>query len=64
MKHRYKTGDSVTYQPVKSAQQAAHGTYKVIQRLPLEGGVLRYKIKNMSEVFERIATESELAPRA
>jgi hypothetical protein len=63
MKHRYKKGESVTFQPVKSAQQAANGSYKVLQLLPLENGVLRYRIKSMSEVFERVATEAELARR-
>jgi len=63
MKHRYKKGESVTFQPVKSAQQAANGTYKVIQLMPVENGVLRYRIKSGLEAFERIATESELLRR-
>lgn len=64
MKHRFKKGESVAFQPVKSAQQAANGTYNVMQLLPLENGVLRYRIKSAVEVFERVATEAELLKRA
>ena len=64
MRHRFRKGESVTFQPVKLTQQAANGTYKVMQLLPLENGVLRYRIKSAIEVFERIVPEAELLKRA
>jgi hypothetical protein len=38
--------------------------YKIIRLLPFEGGHLLYRIKSAVETFERVAKESELAPRA
>lgn len=64
MRHRFRMGESVTFRPVKSAQQAADGTYKVTQLLPLENGVPRYRIKSAIEVFERVVPEAELLKRA
>ncbi len=37
--------------------------YTVVQQLPVEsGGRIRYRIKSLSENFERVVTEDQLSP--
>jgi hypothetical protein len=38
--------------------------YEIIRLLPADGGELQYRVKSKSEVFERVAKESELARRS
>jgi len=61
MTHRFTLGTSVYYQP-SHGQAAARGTYKIVQRLPVENdNRLAYRIKSVAETFERIAEEHQLS---
>jgi hypothetical protein len=55
--HKYTVGQAVDFTP-------GRWEYKIIRLLPIEGGHLLYRIKSAVETFERVAKESELAPRA
>ena len=59
MRHRFKIGDTVTFEPTKSARPAASTSYKVLRLLPVEYGVCRYRIKSAAEVVN-ISTNTRL----
>ena len=59
MLHRFKSGDPVYFHG--QFGDGAKSIYKVIRTLPVERDtVLRYRIKNPAETFERTATEEQL----
>jgi len=61
MPHRFSVGTDVYYEPSFGAP-AAPGTYKVVRQLPVErDNRLSYRIKSVSESFERIAEEHQLS---
>lgn len=62
--YKFTVGQPVEYLPGKLQASAQSGEYKVTRRLPAEGGVLQYRIKNSQEPFERTAREHQLASRA
>jgi hypothetical protein len=61
MTHKYSTGEHVYYNaPFMAA--AARGRYKIVRTLPIENdNKLSYRIKSVSENFERIAEEHQLS---
>lgn len=59
--HKFKIGQEVRYSPTKLSMPSSSGSYKVIRRLPYEGGEFTYRIKSAAELFERVARESEIA---
>jgi hypothetical protein len=60
MTHKYSAGQNVYYSaPFMAA--AARGKYKIVRTLPVENdNKLSYRIKSLSENFERIAEEHQL----
>ncbi len=62
---KFAVGQMVDLQssPRFGAGQAMRG-YKILRLLPLESGERQYRIKTMTEAYERIAKESELKPAA
>jgi hypothetical protein len=61
MPHKFKIGDIVHYRPKDRMLNAARGTYAVTWLMPsLEGQQPEYRIKHLSEDFERVALENEL----
>jgi hypothetical protein len=62
--HKYKVGQAVDLTPGRWGFPASAREYKILRLLPSEGGELMYRIKSTAETFERVAKESELAPRA
>jgi hypothetical protein len=62
--HKYTVGQAVDFTPGRWGFPASAREYKIIRLLPIEGGHLLYRIKSAVETFERVAKESELAPRA
>jgi hypothetical protein len=58
--NKFKVGQMVDYVPSKTGVSASARSYKVLTVLPSDGGERRYRIKTIAEVFERIASESEL----
>ena len=58
--HKYKIGQEVSFSPTKLSMPASR-SYKIVRRLPPEGGEFTYRIKSAAELFERVARESEIA---
>jgi hypothetical protein len=56
----YRAGELVYYRGQMG--NGASSPYKVVTRLPLDrDAVVRYRIKNPSEAFERVAFEEQLS---
>jgi hypothetical protein len=62
-KHKYKVGQSVEFTPTRSAIPSASRAYTIVRLLPADGGEPLYRIKSITEPFERIAQERELSSR-
>ena len=60
LKHKFTVGETVYFTASNVARPAASGTYEVIRLLPTDGDDCQYRIKNSTEVFERVAKESQL----
>ena len=59
--HLYKVGQAVRFSPGHAVSVAAAREYKVMRLLPAEYGENQYRIKSVTEIFERIARESDLS---
>ena len=60
MTHKYAIGQDVYYTPALG-NAASRGKYKVLRVLPVENdNRLSYRIKSLSESFERIAEKYQL----
>jgi hypothetical protein len=57
--YAFKVGEAVVYL-AHVRTSAAGGLYIVTQRMPVEGGVYRYRIRSPNEDHERIVNETEL----
>ena len=61
MNHRFGVGTNVYFEP-RFGDAAARGKYKIIRQLPIENdNRLSYRIKSLSESFERTAEEHQLS---
>ena len=58
--HRYKVGQTVKFTPGKRSMPTSAAQYKIVHRLPREGGGFMYRIKATTEAFERIAAEADI----
>ena len=59
---RYSAGQTLhLLKDLRSPKSQAEGLYTVVRVMPSEGREPRYHIKNDSEAFDRIVTESQLA---
>ena len=59
--HKFRVGQVVDFHPSpKIAFPAAAREYKILRLVPHERGERLYRIKTITERFERIAKESEL----
>jgi hypothetical protein len=61
---KFKVGQLVEFRPVRASLPASSREYKILRLLPREGIEQEYRIKSASEIYERIAKESELSRRA
>jgi hypothetical protein len=61
--HKYKVGQSVEFTPIRSAIPSSSRAYTIVRLLPADGGEPVYRIKSITEPFERIAQERELSSR-
>jgi hypothetical protein len=61
---KFKVGQLVDFRPVRASLPASSREYKILRLLPREGIEQEYRIKSVTEIFERIAKESELSKRA
>lgn len=60
MPSKFKVGQMVDFVPSNRAVPASVRSYKVLRVLPNEGGEQLYRIKTITEAYERVARESEL----
>jgi len=61
--HKYQVGQTVSFQPPRMGLPASIKECKIVRHLPVEGGSRLYRIKCVTENFERVVKESELALR-
>jgi hypothetical protein len=61
--HKYKVGQRVEFRPGRSAMPTSSREYTIVRLLPPEGEDLLYRIKSVSEPFDRVARERELSSR-
>lgn len=61
--HKFKIGQSVSFSPGRTSMSATARDYKIVRLLPAENGQPQYRIKGISEPFERTALETELTRR-
>jgi hypothetical protein len=59
--HKFKVGQRVTFTPSRSSYQAASQNYTIVKLLPPDQGQNQYRIKGLTETFERMAFEGDLA---
>jgi hypothetical protein len=62
---KYKIGQMVNFRPTRAAIPTSSNEYKILRLLPREGREREqeYRIKSGTELFERVAKESELSRR-
>jgi len=59
--HKFKVGQIVGFNPSPRVGVAAPAReYKILRLMPNESGEHLYRIKTITEAFERVAKESEL----
>ncbi len=59
--HKFRVGQLVDFVPSKAGVPASVREYKILRVMPHEGaGERMYRIKTVTEMFERVARESEL----
>ena len=61
--HRFKVGQTVNLIPSIS-RIAAQGHFEIVSLRPVEGETPQYRIKNRSELHERVVAETDLVPSA
>jgi hypothetical protein len=60
--HRFKVGQSLFLTQLRSNSTSSSAQYKVVRLLPpQQDGQNQYRIKGLSESFERIAKETDLS---
>ncbi len=60
---KFKVGQVVEFKPFRASLPSSSREYKILRLLPNEGREQEYRIKTATELFERIARESELSFR-
>lgn len=58
--YKFKIGQMVDFNPSRRGVPAAPREYKILRLLPYDGAERLYRIKTITEPFERVARESEL----
>ena len=58
--HKFRVGQMVDFFPSQRALSASVRAYKILRLMPSDAGELLYRIKTISEPFERVARECEL----
>jgi hypothetical protein len=60
MTHKFRSGQIVHLSRSLATRSAPGGDYKVVRQLPVDGGEPQYRIKSVSEPYERVAKESDI----
>ncbi len=58
---KFRAGQRVALAPSGTIRHAGGGGYLITKQLPERDGEFEYRIKSVSEPYERVARESELA---
>jgi hypothetical protein len=58
--HKFRSGQIVHLSRRMTTKSAPGGDYKVVRQLPVDGGEPQYRIKSVSEPYERVAKESDI----
>ncbi len=62
--HKFRVGETVEFKPGRMGFPAASRECTIVRLLPIEGGNNLYRIKCVTEAFERVVPEAQLAERA
>lgn len=62
-KIKFRVGDRVRFISGTVGRPGAEEGYTVVRVLPVEHGEPQYRIKSISEIHERVASESQLDRR-
>ena len=58
--HRYWPEQAVEFSPASGIDRNAKGQYTVVRRLPIDGAIPQYHVKNKKDGHERVVCENEL----
>jgi hypothetical protein len=58
--HKFKVGQTVSYLSSSRGGGSRSDVFKIMQRLPPQGGDYQYRIRGANEPHDRVAKESEL----
>lgn len=58
--HKFKIGQTLDFMPDERRSQSRAGKCKVISLVPSEGNTPQYRIRCVTENFERVVWESQL----
>jgi hypothetical protein len=63
---KFQIGQLVDFNPARASVPASISAYKILRLMPRDRGAFEqeYRIKSVTELFERVAKESELSSRA
>jgi hypothetical protein len=61
--HKFRVGEIVEFKPGRMGFPAASRECTIVRLLPIEGGNFQYRIKCVTEAFERVVPEAQLAGR-
>lgn len=58
--HKYKIGRTVEFRS-SDLRPTPLGRFEILRPLPVEHGVLQYRVKSLKDGHQRVAMESDLA---
>jgi hypothetical protein len=58
--HKFRVGQTVNYTPRFIGTVSSDAIFKITRLLPAEEDELQYRIRSVSEPYERVAKESQL----
>lgn len=58
--HKYHVGQKVYYTSAMAGRGNGTGSYQIMRLLPPDGDDFQYRIKSLTEAYERVAKESQL----
>jgi hypothetical protein len=61
--YKFRVGETVDFKPGRMGFPAASRECTIVRQLPIEGGSRLYRIKCVTEAFERVVPEAQLAQR-
>ncbi|MGH7034225.1 MAG: hypothetical protein ACREFL_10890 [Stellaceae bacterium] len=58
--HKFKIGRKVAFLP-SDLRPSPPGQFEILRALPVEHGIVQYRLKSMKDGHQRVAMESDLA---